>query len=233
MKPLSVFIGFDPVESIAYHVFEHSIQSRSSQPVSVTPLRLSQLDPVLTRPRHPLQSNDFAFSRWLVPWLCGYKGWALFADSDMLCLADITELWALRDDKYAVMVVQHDHRPRETVKYLGNVQTSYERKNWSSVMLFNCARCGELTPAYVNTASGLDLHQFKWLRRGKKIGALPPEWNHLVGYDAPDARAKIAHFTLGGPWWNEFSECEFADVWFEERDRMQFFKAYAPTAATA
>jgi hypothetical protein len=160
---IPVFIGFDPRETVAFHVLSHSIQRHASEPVSIAPLVLDQLQGVLTRERHPLQSSDFSFSRFLTPHLSGPRGWSVFMDCDMLMLEDIARLWALRDERYAVMVVKHQHKPRETVKFLGEPQSKYEKKNWSSVMLFNNARCAALTPEYVNRASGLELHQFKWL----------------------------------------------------------------------
>ncbi|MDB5902766.1 MAG: hypothetical protein JWM26_1644, partial [Betaproteobacteria bacterium] len=196
---IPVFIGFDPRETVAFHVLSHSIHARASEPVSIAPLVLGQLTGVLTRERHPLQSSDFSFSRFLTPYLSGSRGWSVFMDCDMLMLEDIVRLWALRDERYAVMVVKHEHKPRETVKFLGEPQSKYEKKNWSSVMLFNNARCAALTPEYVNRASGLELHQFKWLESETLIGALPDRWNHLVGYDAPRRDAALVHYTLGGP----------------------------------
>jgi hypothetical protein len=221
VKPIPIYIGFDQLESVAYHVFEYSIQRHASGPVSVTPLRLSQLGEVLTRARHPLQSNDFSFSRWLVPYLSRYRGWSMFADCDMLCRDDLYRLWALRDPQYAVMVVKHNHNPVETVKYLGNAQTQYEKKNWSSVILFNNTRCKALTPEYINHASGLDLHQFKWLEDDSLIGSLPSHWNHLVGHDAPNSKAKIVHYTTGGPWLEAFNDCEFSHEWYAEKTMME------------
>src|SRR6185503_17813923 len=152
---------------------------------------------VFRRESNPLQSTQFSFSRFLVPFLCGYEGWALFTDCDMLVLDDIAKLWALRDERYAVQVVKHVHVPKEDVKFLGAVQTRYEKKNWSSVMLMNCAKCTALTPDYVNNASGLELHQFKWLAGDHLIGELPPRWNHLVGFDPPRPDAGLVHFTTG------------------------------------
>src|SRR3546814_8635598 len=119
-------------------------------------LALNQLSGLYTRPQHELQLTDFSFSRFLTPSLAGFQDWAIFMDDDMLVLDDIAKLWALRDDRYAVQVVKHDHVPQEDVKFLDKVQTKYEKKNWSSVMLFNCARCTALTPAYVNSATGLE-----------------------------------------------------------------------------
>jgi len=119
-----------------------------------------------------------------------------------------------------VMVVKHHHVPKETVKFLGEPQSKYEKKNWSSVMLFNNSRCRALTPDYVNTASGLELHQFKWLRGDDLIGALPDRWNHLVGYNPPRRDAAVVHYTLGGPYFDEYRNCEYSKEWFAERDAM-------------
>ena len=217
---IRVFIGYDPREASAFSVLAHSIHARASVPVSVTPLMLSQLAGVFTRARNALQSTDFAFTRFLTPHLSGYEGWSLFTDCDMLVLDDVAALWALRDERYAVQVVKHDHRPREAVKFLGQPQTAYPKKNWSSVMLFNNARCRTLTPEYVNTATGLQLHQFKWLPDDTLIGALPGRWNHLVGYDPPSRDVSLVHYTLGGPYFEEYRDCEYADEWRRERDRM-------------
>jgi hypothetical protein len=218
--PIRIFIGFDPREAVAYSVLSYSIISRASQPVSITPLVLQHLQGILTRERDPLQSTDFSFSRFLVPYLCNYEGWAIFMDCDMLVRKDIGQLWDCRDPGYAAMVVQHDYQPAETTKFLGQVQTKYKMKNWSSVILFNNARCRSLTPEYVNNASGLELHQFKWLESEELIGSLPPSWNHLVGYNQNNEDVANAHFTMGGPYFKEYSNCEFADEWKEEREQM-------------
>ena len=217
---IRVFIGFDPREAVAFSVLSHSIQARASRPVSIGPLMLSQLGGVLTRERHALQSTDFSFSRFLTPHLSGYCDWSIFMDCDMLMLDDIVKLWALRDDRYAVMVVKHVHTPKETVKFLGEPQTKYEKKNWSSVMLFNNSRCRSLSPDYVNRASGLELHQFKWLENEDLIGSVPDRWNHLVDYNAPRTDAALVHFTLGGPYFPEYANCEYAAEWHAEREAM-------------
>ena len=217
---IKLFIGFDPRETVAYHVLSHSILERASQPVSITPICLTHLRDVLTRPRDPLQSTDFSFSRFLTPYLCDYQGWAIFMDCDMLVRDDIVRLWELQDDRYAVQVVKHNHVPKEDSKFLGAAQTRYQKKNWSSVMLLNNARCRALTPEYVNRASGLDLHQFKWLGDDRQIGELPQAWNHLVGYDAASEAASLVHFTTGGPYFQEWQDCEHAGNWFAERERM-------------
>jgi len=178
----------------------------------------------MTRDRDPKQSTDFAFSRFLTPYLSGYSGWSVFMDCDMIVLDDIAKLWELRDERYAVQVVKHDHVPKETTKFLDQPQTRYEKKNWSSVMLFNNEKCKALTPEYVGTASGLELHQFKWLETDDLIGELPHRWNHLVGYDATDSDVSLVHYTLGGPYFGEYEDCEYADEWRAELSKTMFAK---------
>lgn len=217
---IPVFIGFDTREAVAFSVLSHSIHRHASEPVSISPLMLTQLDRVFRRDKHPLQSTQFAFSRFLTPYLSAYVGWSLFMDCDMLMREDVAGLWALRDERYAVMVVKHVHVPRETEKFFGTPQTKYEKKNWSSVMLFNNARCRGLTPEYVSTASGLELHQFKWLASEEAIGALPSRWNHLVGYDPRRADAALVHYTRGGPYFADYADCEYAEEWQAEKERM-------------
>ena len=219
---IRVFIGFDTVETVSYHVLSHSIQARASEPVSITPLMLTQLDGVMTRERHNLQSTEFSFSRFLVPSLCDYQGWALFMDCDMLVLDDMAALWKLRDDNFAVQVVKHDHVPKETTKFLGQPQSKYEKKNWSSVMLFNNERCKALTPDFVNTATGLELHRFQWLDNDDLIGDIPHRWNHLVGYDetVPVSEVSNLHYTIGGPYFDDYKDTDYAAEWFAEKDAM-------------
>jgi len=229
-----IFIGYDPREAIAFRVLTHSIWRRASLPVSITPLSLAHLKGVMTRERHPLQSTDFSFSRFLTPYLSGYTGWSLFTDCDMLVLDDIVNLWKLRDDRFAIQVIKHHHVPKETIKFLGAKQTKYEKKNWSSVILFNNARCQALTPAYVNTATGLELHQFKWLGDDALIGPLPHRWNHLVGYDRPNDDVSLVHYTIGGPYFPEYTDCEHGNAWRAElNDMTQFVESISPaTMAT-
>jgi lipopolysaccharide biosynthesis glycosyltransferase len=215
---IPLFIGYDTREPVAWHVAAHSISVRSSLPVAAHPIVLSQLAHTFSRVRDVKQATDFSFSRFLVPHLSGYQGWSIFMDCDVLCLDDIAQLWALRDDRFAVMVVKHQHEPKEATKFLGQVQTSYPMKNWSSVMLINNARCAALTPEYVNQASGLDLHRFRWLESEDLIGSLPGRWNHLVDYDppAPQEELSLLHFTSGGPWFPDYSNCGYADLWRAE-----------------
>ena len=183
---------------------------------------LQHLRDVHTRERNNLSSTEFSFTRFLVPFLCDYQGWAIFMDCDMMVRDDMVKLWAARDDRYAVQVVKHDHRPSHDVKFLNQPQTRYEKKNWSSVMLLNCARCKALTPDYVNEASGLELHQFKWLGDDNLIGEIDHGWNHLVGYDSFDPQAKNVHFTEGGPYFRDYIDCDYADEWFRMREKMLY-----------
>jgi len=217
---IRIFIGYDSRVPAISSVLAHSINVRASEPVSIGLLSLKQLAKVFHRERNPLQSTEFSFSRFMVPYLCDYQGFAIFMDNDMLVLDDIAKLWALRDERFAVQCVKHTHVPKEKIKFLGEKQTSYEKKNWSSVMIFNNTKCKALTPEYVNTASGLELHQFKWLGNDQLIGEIPHRWNHLVDYDPPNKDVSLVHYTLGGPYYAATRNCEYAEEWFREREDM-------------
>lgn len=211
-EPIRVFIGYDHDEAVAYHVAAHSILRLSTRPVSIQPVALHHLTRSFRRARDQKQSNDFSFSRWLVPWMCNYEGVAIWMDCDVLLRADISQLWALFDPRYTVQVVQQVHYDSEDTKFLGRAQHNYARKNWSSVMVFNNKLCTALTPAYISTAPGLDLHQFRWVDY-TSIGKLPADWNHLVGVHDHNPNCKLAHFTLGGPWFPKYAKCPFSDEW--------------------
>jgi hypothetical protein len=217
---LRIFIGYDSVESIAYHTLVQSILEHTKEPVSITPVKQSML-PMYSRERNTKQSNEFSFTRFLVPYLCNYEGHALFIDCDMMFRASVSELWEHIDPTKSVQVVKHDYTPSTRVKYLGAIQYPYPRKNWSSVMLFNCAHedCKTLTTDYVNKALPMQLHRFQWTS-DNLIGELPVEWNHLVGEYPPNSNAKLAHWTIGGPWFNEFNKAEFSREWFEMSNKM-------------
>jgi hypothetical protein len=217
---IRVFIGYDDNESVAYHVLAHSILRHASQPVSITPLVKRHMSSFYQRERSSIESTDFSFTRFLVPYLSNYQGWSMFMDCDMLMTADIAELFAMCDDKYDVMCVKHDYVARDDVKFLGAVQTKYEKKNWSSVMLFNNSACKVLTPQVVANESGLHLHQFKWLSGDDRIGALPTTWNYLVGEMTMPSVPKLIHYTLGGPYFDAYRTCEHADLWFAEQRLM-------------
>ena len=214
---LDIYIGYDPREQIAFYALAHSIVRRSSIPVSIAPLMQRQLKRLYTRARGPTESTEFSLTRFLVPALAGYRGWSLFMDCDMLCRADIAELAAEveRQPDKAVLVVKHDYVPKTERKFLNQVQTKYTRKNWSSLMIFNNERCRALTPEYVNSASGLELHRFAWTDDGL-IGSLPREWNWLVTEYPYNADAKIVHYTLGGPYFEGYRDCDYAAEWFDE-----------------
>ncbi|NTF31477.1 glycosyltransferase [Rhizobium skierniewicense] len=215
-----IFIGFDSKEVVAYHVFCQSIQEKSSIPVEFMPIALNNLEGVFTRERNQLQSTEFSFSRFLVPYLCDFEGWAIFADCDMLMRTDIAKLWELRDDRYAAMCVKHDYVPKVETKFLGQTQTKYEKKNWSSFILFNNAKCKTLTKDYVNTATGLELHQFKWLESEELIGEIPKTWNWLVNEYEHNEQADNVHFTDGGPYFDEYKNDDYAEEWFATRERV-------------
>ena len=179
---IPIFIGFDKRERAATNVLIDSLNNLSSTPLSITLLQTQQLinQGLYKRTRDPNQSTDFSFTRFLVPYLMEFKGWAIFMDCDMLCEDDITDLWKCREERFSVMCVKHEHKPKEKFKFLGEKQTSYPKKNWSSMMLLNCEKCKELTVEYVNSASGLDLHRFNWLESDEKIGEIDSKWNYLV-----------------------------------------------------
>ena len=219
---LDIYIGYDPRESVAFHVLTHSLLRRSSVPLSVSPLVRSQLGSIYTRPRGPIESTEFSMTRFLVPYLSGYAGWSLYMDCDMLCRTDIAALAAEieRHADKAVVVCKHDYVPKSERKFLDQVQTKYARKNWSSLMLFNNERCRALSPDYVSSASGLELHRFAWTE-DRWIGGLEREWNWLVGEYPHNPGARIVHFTLGGPYFPEYRACDYADEWFAERHLME------------
>lgn len=223
--PIRLFVGFDSREEIAYQVCRHSVEKRASTPVDVQALRQDDLRErgLYWRDKDPLASTEFTYTRFLVPALAGHRGWAIFCDCDFLWLADIAELHALRDERYAVMCVHHDHRPPETVKMDGAVQTRYRRKNWSSLVLYNCGHPANavLTAELANSASGAFLHQFQWLS-DDLMGALPETWNWLEGWSAPppDGPPKVVHYTRGGPWFPQWREVTYGALWEAERDAL-------------
>jgi lipopolysaccharide biosynthesis glycosyltransferase len=210
---IPIFIGYDSKVKIAYHVLAESILRNSLTPVTISPINLNNLKNIYTRKQDPLASTEFSFSRFLVPHLMNYNGWAIFMDSDMVMLSDITELWNLRNEKHAIQVCKHDYTPNSKNKFLGNNQTIYAKKNWSSLMLMDCSKCKTLTPEYVNTKSGLELHQFKWLDKNL-IGSIPLEWNWLVGEYPYKKDVHNIHFTEGGPYFKDYKNTEYANEWF-------------------
>ena len=219
---MKVFVGYDPREDIAYQVCKHSIVSRNKD-VEVRPLIQKDLreQGYYDRPIDKLASTEFTFTRFLVPELSNFNGWALFMDCDMILQTDIAELFAQADDKYAVMCVKHDYAPKEGVKMDGKAQTVYPRKNWSSVMLFNCGHPSNqnLNVELINDPeiTGKYLHRLSWLK-DEEIGELKPEWNWLAGWykEPDDGKPKLIHYTEGGPWFENYRTCEYHKEWKKE-----------------
>lgn len=202
MDSLRIFVGFDSREAVAYHVFCQSVIERASIPVSFHPLHgpmLSQFDGQRDG------TNAFTFSRYLVPYLCAFNGWALFMDGDMVVDTDIAAIQEYQRLHYnkALSVVKHDYRTRHARKYIGskleNKNLDYPRKNWSSVILWNCSHFSNrvLVPDYVQDCPPSFLHRLGWVA-DKDIGELPTDWNHLVG-EYPPAGPNVYHYTLGVP----------------------------------
>lgn len=217
---IRLFVGYDPREAVAYHTFCQSVLEKASLPVSFTPLALNTLAGYSET--HSDGSNAFIYSRFLTPYLCGFDGWALFADGDMVCRADVAELWALRDPRFALQVVKHDYQTKAAMKYLGNKNENYPRKNWSSVMLFNCDHPKHrlLTPEFLQRSTGKFLHRFEWLDDGD-IGELPKAWNWLTTEYEDNYEAKLLHYTLGTPCFADYRDAEMADEWHAHRARSQ------------
>lgn len=225
---IRLFVGYDPREAVAMHVFNDSVIEHCTLPVSITPLTLKGLKGQFSD-GHADGSNDFIYSRFLVPHLCGYRGWAIFADGDMLCLGDLAELWKYRDHHHAVQVVKHNYKTKHKTKYLGSKNEDYPRKNWSSVVLWNCGHPSNqiLTPEYVEEASGAHLHRFAWLD-DEEIGGLPPSWNWLVDEYDFGPYADLLHFTLGTPCFNGYEAGHYASGWYRQLKHMQEVPDPAP-----
>ena len=220
---IKIFIGYDPREKIAYHTLVQSIIDNSSEPVSITPIAKKHLGNIYQRTRSVKESTEFSLTRFLTPYLSGFEGWSIFMDCDMIVTSDIKALWDLKDDQYAIMCVKHDYTPSSERKFLDQIQTVYPKKNWSSVMLFNNAKCTSLTPEVVQHEDGLFLHQFKWLESEDLIGEIPHTWNFLVGEEEKLANGKLPdliHYTLGGPYFEDYKGCDYQEVWEEYKTEM-------------
>jgi len=216
MTPIPIFIGYDPREAIAYHTCVNSIIRHATKPVSIIPVALNLFADY--KEIHADGSNHFIYTRFLVPHLMGFSGWALFIDGDMIVRDDITKLWELQNPYMDVMVVQHDYKTKMPVKYLGSKNEDYPRKNWSSVILWNCSSFPNrhLTPEFVQKSTGADLHRFTWLD-DSRIGSLPPEWNWLPDEYGANQEAKLLHYTLGTPCFHEFADTPQGNEWHKER----------------
>jgi lipopolysaccharide biosynthesis glycosyltransferase len=213
---IPIFIGYDPREAIAYHVCANSIIRNSSRPVSIIPVALNLFKDYSET--HTDGSNHFIYTRFLVPYLMSWTGSAIFIDGDMIVRGDIAELWDMRDIGKDVQVVKHDYKTKMKEKYLGAKNEDYPRKNWSSVILWNCSSFPnrKLTPEFIQQSTGSELHRFTWID-DDRIGELPPEWNWLPDEYGPNENAKLLHYTLGTPSFHEFANTPMADEWHRER----------------
>ncbi len=219
IEKINIVVGFDQRESVAYHTFTQSIIEKSSLPVAFTPLAINTLKDY--KETHTDKSNDFIYSRFLTPHLNNFEGWAVFADGDMICQTDIKGLWDLRDESKALLVVKHDYQTKTYQKYLGNINENYPRKNWSSVILWNCAHPKHkiLTPDFIANQTGKYLHRFSWLD-DIDIGELPIEWNWLAIEYPVNEKAKLIHYTLGTPCFKDYRNTEMSDIWHETQQRI-------------
>jgi hypothetical protein len=211
-----IFIGYDKREKIAYHVLSQSIIENSSVPVSITPIKLENLKKFYKRRKGLKDSTEFSISRFLTPYLSNYKGYSLFLDCDFIINGDIAKLLSIikKDKNKVLWCVKHKHSPKETKKFLGEKQLKYDKKNWSSFVIYNNKKCKILTPKFVSRASGLYLHQFRWTKNNL-IGSIPRTWNILVGYDKIPKKFNALHYTSGGPYFKEFESLESSKYWHE------------------
>ena len=216
MTPIPVFVGYDPREAIAYHTCVNSIIRHASHPVAIVPIALNLFQDYTET--HTDGSNHFIYTRFLVPHLMEFQGWAIFIDGDMILRDDIVKLWKLKESNKDVMVVKHNYQTRMPVKYLGAKNENYPRKNWSSVILWNCNGLSnrQLTPEFVQASTGAFLHRFSWIE-DNRIGELPPEWNWLPDEYGDNSDAKLLHYTLGTPCFQEFADTPQANEWHRER----------------
>lgn len=212
LNTINLVVGFDQREAVAYHVFCQTIIDRATMPVQFLPLAQNTLN--IYKEVHTDGSNRFIYSRFLTPYLMNFSGWAIFADGDMVCQSDISELWALRDESKAVQVVQHDYKTKSVKKYLGNKNEDYPRKNWSSLILWNCGHPENaiLTPEFIQSQPGSYLHRFSWLG-DNLIGELDTEWNWLAIEYPENPGAKIVHYTLGTPCFKDYANESMSDIW--------------------
>ena len=223
IKKPSFFIGYDSKEDIAYRVCKQSLLNNSSIPITVFSLKLYELvsKKIYYRSIDPLASTEFTYSRFLVPSLMNFKGWAVFCDCDFVFLDDVAKLFENLSKDKAIYCVQHDYTPNEKHKMDGQKQTIYPRKNWSSFIVYNCSHPSnlKLDINLVNNETGSFLHQFKWLQ-DSEIGSLDERWNWLEGWTSKhnNQRPYAVHYTRGGPWFSEWQDVEFAEEWTKERD---------------
>lgn len=217
---IRITIGYDEREAVAYHTFCQSILEKSSEPLSFTPLVLQSFTNY--KETHHDGSNAFIYSRFLTPSLFDFSGWAIFADGDMICREDIAKLWALRDESKAVLCAKHDYLTKASGKYLGNKNQDYPRKNWSSLVLWNCGHPANkvMTPEFVMGQTGAFLHRFQWLD-DSLVGEFSKEWNWLTTEYDDNYNAKLLHYTLGTPCFKDYWDADMADEWHSAHARTQ------------
>ena len=218
------YIGYDSKEDIAYRVCKQSLLNNASTKINIKSLKLYELisQKLYTRKIDPLASTEFTYSRFLIPTLMNYKGWGIFCDCDFLFFSDVNKIFDSLDESKAIYCVKHDYSPKEKHKMDGQKQTTYPRKNWSSLIIYNCSHPSnrKLTTDLVNSESGSYLHQFKWLK-DNEIGSLDERWNWLEGWTSQHNKnlPHAVHFTRGGPWFDEWQDVEYAEEWLAERDK--------------
>lgn len=222
LPPAKVFVGYDSREDIAWQVCRHSLIRNSDTDVSVIPLRQKVLRELglYTRPHDLGASTEFSLTRFLTPYLAAQSGWVVFCDCDFLFTTDVREVFEGLDPSKALYCVKHDYTPAYRVKMDGKKQAVYPRKNWSSFMVFNCDHpdVQALTPEVVNSATAAYLHRLEWISDESAIGGLDLDWNFLDGeYAKPGYTPRVIHYTNGGPWFDEWQRCDFADLWIRER----------------
>jgi hypothetical protein len=213
-------IGYDTREIAAFHTLVHSIICQVTYPIAITPIALHYLEHVLTR--EPIGATQFSLSRFLTPWLAQYQGYAVYLDCDMLLRGDLSDIliYTITQPDKAIWVCQHEYTPSTATKMWGVENQPYPRKNWSSAILWNTAKCRMLTPDYINQATPMELHRFAWLP-DEQIGSLPLEWNWLVGEYPPNPEAKVLHYTLGTPNLEGHGDCDHADLWWAAHQAMR------------
>jgi len=221
--PVKLFVGYDSREDIAWQVCRHSILRHAGGGVEVIPIRQSELRELAlyTRPTDAGASTEFSLTRFLTPYLAAQPGWAIFCDCDFLFTSDVREVLVGLDPAKAVYCVKHEYVPAHAIKMDGKMQAVYPRKNWSSFMLFNCDHpdVKALTPAIVNSASPAYLHRFEWIKDPESVGELDCDWNFLEGeFPKPECTPRVIHFTNGGPWFEQWQDCDYAELWLHERD---------------
>ena len=222
MKPFKIFIGYDPREKIAFHVLSQSIIENSSIPVSITPIYLKNLRKFYSRKKRIKDSTEFSISRFLAPYLSNYEGYSLFVDCDFIIREDVAKLLkiAKSNSKKVLWCVKHNYVPKNKIKFLNEKQLLYSKKNWSSFVVYNNRKCKILTPRFIEKANGLYLHQFKWTK-DSLIGALPSQWNVLVGEQKIPKDFKSLHFTVGGPYFKKYKKSSGSNFWFKYKKIME------------